>query len=92
MYIVVFYIFMLPLTYSVDMGDDRYWIGAHEPREGQGWLWRTTNATLDSTYSHWKDDQPNNWDNSQDCAETSKSGFWNDKSCDSRKYILCEYP
>uniref|UniRef100_A0A8D0L6D5 C-type lectin domain-containing protein n=1 Tax=Sphenodon punctatus TaxID=8508 RepID=A0A8D0L6D5_SPHPU len=42
-------------------------------------------------YSNWQPGEPNNDKGIEDCVQVFSTGKWNDKSCDERLLILCEF-
>ncbi|XP_067386173.1 pulmonary surfactant-associated protein D [Emydura macquarii macquarii] len=42
-------------------------------------------------YSNWQTGEPNNANGVEDCVEVSSTGKWNDKSCDEKRLIVCEF-
>ncbi|XP_029465325.1 pulmonary surfactant-associated protein D-like isoform X1 [Rhinatrema bivittatum] len=42
------------------------------------------------TYSNWKENEPNNNKEAEDCSEVISSGKWNDISCTDKKLVICE--
>ncbi|XP_053548060.1 pulmonary surfactant-associated protein D isoform X2 [Bombina bombina] len=42
------------------------------------------------SYNNWNTREPNN-DSDEDCVEMFTSGKWNDKNCEERRLIICEF-
>ncbi|GFS20628.1 C-type mannose receptor 2 [Elysia marginata] len=75
--------FILRLIYSP------IWLGLTDKGEEGKFVWEDG---TELSYSNWNDDEPNNWDNSQDCVELTKKGKWNDRSCENSYGVLCKRP
>ncbi|XP_066446161.1 hepatic lectin-like [Eleutherodactylus coqui] len=68
----------------------RYWIGLHDMDEEGTWTW-IDGTNYETSYKHWKTGQPNDWQDSEDCAHLWTSADWNDHDCDaSDAYGICE--
>ncbi|XP_066446129.1 C-type lectin domain family 4 member G-like [Eleutherodactylus coqui] len=65
---------------------DRYWIGLWRDKKNANWKWLDGSVM---SFSNWKPGEPNNWGNSEDCAE-SKLGFWNDDTCTTTLKYACK--
>jgi len=79
------------------------WLGAYDGETEGFWKWGngdlfwTQNADhqSDSTYTNWREGEPNNADGNEHCASfvvssTSSSG-WNDVNCDSANQLIVEF-
>ena len=70
---------------------DVYWLGLKRTSSGdnaKGWAW--SDGTL-LNFSKWAHDEPNNWQNNENCAEIfSNSGYWNDVNCMHPRLSMCE--
>ncbi|HEX5061024.1 MAG TPA: C-type lectin domain-containing protein [Kofleriaceae bacterium] len=68
------------------------WIGAHQTPDAsepaQGWTW----AAGTSFYTHWGSYQPDDFYGTEDCAELSGGGMWNDAACSYDRRFVCEVP
>ncbi|XP_053307078.1 collectin-46-like [Spea bombifrons] len=42
-------------------------------------------------YSNWGDGEPNNYLEIEDCVEMYENGAWNDRKCDERRPVVCEF-
>ena len=70
-------------------GDD-VWIGYHDISSEGSFSW-TDGAS--SGYTKWSSGEPNNSGNNEDCVESwSSDGNWNDLTCSSSRYFVCNYP
>ncbi|XP_069611911.1 pulmonary surfactant-associated protein D-like [Ranitomeya imitator] len=43
------------------------------------------------SYSNWSDKEPNNDQGVEDCVEMYDNGKWNDKNCNEKRLIICEF-
>ncbi|KAM5242558.1 mannose-binding protein C isoform 1-T2 [Hipposideros larvatus] len=44
------------------------------------------------TYQNWNSNEPNNADSGEDCVIILRGGKWNDVSCSSSSFAVCEFP
>ena len=76
------------------IGDSRYyvWIGLQDKTHNQNWHHWNSGAPV--LYSNWRYDQPQNENGDQYCSELRNGadwhGMWNDYSCRSLNYFVCE--
>ena len=74
---------IFPLFY----GD--YWIGLNDKASEGTHMW--LNGARESSASDlWADDQPSNWDGSQDCVEIDGNDVANDEGCAESQIAVCE--
>ena len=71
------------------------WIGLSDTQREGTFAWEVDNSTVN--FTKWEPGQPNNYGNYQYCVSlavgTSDSfGLWNDESCDTPFYYICEKP
>ncbi|KAJ8036026.1 Galactose-specific lectin nattectin [Holothuria leucospilota] len=80
------------ITYVVLKGDKvRTWIGANDKKEEGTFDWYAHNREL-FFYSNWKDGEPNNAYDDEDCVEINRGGLgkWNDCKCKRTLRFVCE--
>ncbi|XP_067416756.1 hepatic lectin-like isoform X2 [Emydura macquarii macquarii] len=71
--------------------NERFWIGlSDENKEGE-WKW-IDGTNYATTYTFWKEGEPNNSDQNEDCAHLWTYGEWNDVHCTYECYYVCEKP
>ncbi|XP_023695113.2 collectin-11 isoform X2 [Paramormyrops kingsleyae] len=76
-------------TYIGQAGLSRVFIGINDlHREGQ---FTYVDRSPMSTFSKWRDGEPNNAYEDEDCAEMVASGGWNDVACHLTMYFICEF-
>ncbi|KAI5104059.1 macrophage mannose receptor 1 precursor [Silurus meridionalis] len=68
------------------------WIGYSIQDPSVGYVWSDGSST---TFENWQDDEPNNYNNMENCAEItfwwwSKRSEWNDVHCEDRKDWFCQ--
>ncbi|XP_066445591.1 hepatic lectin-like [Eleutherodactylus coqui] len=67
-----------------------YWIGLHDMDEEGTWTW-VDGSNYETSYKRWSDDQPDDWQDGEDCVHLRAFGEWNDISCDYEgAYGICE--
>ena len=66
----------------------RWWIGFNDLTVEDYWDWDGPFAS----YSNWAANEPNDWSAGEDCALLNQwdGGTWNDSSCDTNAYYVCE--
>jgi len=82
------------------------WLGAYDAMPGNEegvWAWqfgdndfevfwrKNADASAASTYSHWREGEPNNAGFEENCASINPDKEWNDVSCDESEQIVVEY-
>ena len=72
------------------------WIGGNDIETEGTWFWTTSGREIDEFHwSYGHHGQPNNLNGNQDCiaisGDRNHGGLWNDLSCDSSYYFICEF-
>ena len=72
--------------------DHDFWIGAGDFLEEGTWIWTKSQAMIDPTATFWGPGQPSNAHQHQACLRISQNlqYKWEDGSCDSPEYFICE--
>uniref|UniRef100_A0A8C0JBE1 C-type lectin domain-containing protein n=1 Tax=Chelonoidis abingdonii TaxID=106734 RepID=A0A8C0JBE1_CHEAB len=71
--------------------NQRFWIGLSDKNSEGEWKWIDgSNSTTGFTY--WKEGEPNNSGQNEDCAHVWTYGEWNDVDCTYKCYYICEKP
>ncbi|KAK7072762.1 hypothetical protein SK128_009930 [Halocaridina rubra] len=70
-------------------GPQHFWLGASDLEEEGKFKWLTGRRVL----SGWRDGQPDNADDDEDCLELwpSKYPSFSDKNCDQARAFICQY-
>ncbi|CAH2273538.1 Hypothetical predicted protein [Pelobates cultripes] len=76
---------VMTALYSLLNDKQRYWIGLQKDNGTNVWKWQDGTKL---TFTHWDDNEPNNFNGIEYCGEIRYLG-WNDASCDSEKNIIC---
>ncbi|KAK4805932.1 hypothetical protein QYF61_021496 [Mycteria americana] len=71
--------------------NERFWIGLTDQNSEGEWEW-IDGTDYKSTFTFWKEGEPNNSENREDCAHVWFSGEWNDVYCTYECYYICEKP
>lgn len=70
------------------MKGERFWTsGADLALEGQ-FSWYSTGKLFE--YTNFRTAQPDNYENKEQCIEFSNDAKWNDNSCSTPLYFICE--
>uniref|UniRef100_A0A1B0CL44 Putative c-type lectin n=1 Tax=Lutzomyia longipalpis TaxID=7200 RepID=A0A1B0CL44_LUTLO len=64
------------------------WIGGYKYNDGTTWRWISNGEEI--RYSNWVSDQPDNWNNQENCLNTRYDGQWNDLTCTQTHYFICQ--
>jgi hypothetical protein len=68
-------------------GPHTWWLGHNDIQSEGSWRW----SHGSSSYANWAPGMPDDWSSNEDCAHDNWSGGrWNDASCGSGQYIICE--
>ncbi|XP_066446157.1 lactose-binding lectin l-2-like [Eleutherodactylus coqui] len=66
------------------------WIGLHDMDEEGTWTW-VDGSNYETSYKRWGNEQPDDWEDAEDCVHLRAFGEWNDISCDYEgAYGICE--
>ncbi|XP_067840319.1 collectin-11 isoform X3 [Heptranchias perlo] len=76
-------------SYISEAGLSRVFIGVNDLEE-EGQFVFTDGAPL-LTFNKWRNGEPNNAYDEEDCAEMVSSGGWNDVACHITMYFVCEF-
>ena len=69
--------------------NNRYWIGGHQRFDDQGWCWGAPHTPI--TLFDWIPGEPNNFmGRGERCMEVKGNMGWNDESCSTDLYYICE--
>ncbi|XP_077185432.1 hepatic lectin-like [Paroedura picta] len=72
--------------------NERFWIGLHGLQSGNDWQW-LDGSNYGTGFKYWKQGEPNNYlRRNEDCAQVWLNGEWNDFTCSSNCYYICERP
>ena len=75
--------------YITEAGLSRVYIGINDmDREGH---FTYVDRSPMSTFSKWREGEPNNAYEDEDCAELVAAGEWTDVSCNPTMYFVCEF-
>ncbi|XP_071843537.1 uncharacterized protein [Apostichopus japonicus] len=72
---------------QANIGDAFVWIGIHDSEQEGEWKYEDGSPL---TYDNWRDGEPNNYNNEEDCVEMGY-GLYNDRDCMAILYFCCEY-
>ncbi|XP_060109516.1 hepatic lectin-like [Heteronotia binoei] len=70
--------------------NERFWIGLHELQTEGEWKW-LDGSDYRTGFKNWKQGEPNNYlRQDEDCAQVWINGEWNDFTCSSSCFYVCE--
>ncbi|XP_050186562.1 hepatic lectin-like [Myiozetetes cayanensis] len=69
--------------------NERFWIGLSD-RNSEG-IWEWIDGTdYGSSFTFWKEGEPNDSGGNEDCAHLWLGGRWNDVHCNYECFFICE--
>ncbi|CAM5118425.1 unnamed protein product [Natator depressus] len=71
--------------------NQRFWIGLSDRNAEGEWKW-IDGSDSTTGFTYWKEGEPNNSDQNEDCAHVWTYGEWNDVHCTYECYYICEKP
>ncbi|XP_062979123.1 hepatic lectin-like isoform X1 [Elgaria multicarinata webbii] len=70
--------------------NERFWIGLHDQQTEGEWKW-LDGSNYRTGFRNWKAGEPNNYQGQdEDCGQLWLNGEWNDFSCTTDSYYVCE--
>uniref|UniRef100_UPI00398F2ECA collectin-11 n=1 Tax=Pristiophorus japonicus TaxID=55135 RepID=UPI00398F2ECA len=76
-------------SYISEAGLSRVFIGVNDLEEEGQFVFTDGSPLL--TFNKWRNGEPNNAYDEEDCAEMVSSGGWNDVACHITMYFVCEF-
>ncbi|XP_068034969.1 hepatic lectin-like [Anomalospiza imberbis] len=71
--------------------NERFWIGLTDRNSEGNWEW-VDGTDSKSSFTFWREGEPNDSGNNEDCAHLWISGKWNDVHCTFECFFVCERP
>ncbi|XP_064258078.1 hepatic lectin-like [Passer domesticus] len=71
--------------------NERFWIGLTDRNSEGNWEW-VDGTDYKSSFTFWREGEPNDSGSNEDCAHLWISGKWNDVHCTFECFFVCERP
>ncbi|XP_032939633.1 hepatic lectin-like isoform X2 [Catharus ustulatus] len=71
--------------------NERFWIGLTDQNSEGTWEW-IDGSDYASTFTFWKEGEPNDSGRNEDCAHLWLGGKWNDVHCTFECFFICQRP
>ncbi|XP_077048329.1 hepatic lectin-like, partial [Agelaius phoeniceus] len=71
--------------------NERFWIGLTDRNSEGNWEW-VDGTDYKSSFTFWREGEPNDSGKNEDCAHLWISGKWNDVHCTFECFFVCERP
>ncbi|KAM3656320.1 hepatic lectin-like isoform X3 [Ammospiza caudacuta] len=71
--------------------NERFWIGLTDRNSEGNWEW-VDGTDYKSSFTFWREGEPNDSGNNEDCAHLWISGKWNDVHCTFECFFVCKRP
>jgi len=67
-----------------------FWLGGRDHSTEGNFVWEHSQTPMNDGFSSWREGEPNNYGQGEDCVEYT-DGLWNDVDCDESRHYICKY-
>ncbi|XP_062868150.1 macrophage mannose receptor 1 [Trichomycterus rosablanca] len=74
---------------TTQISNNIYWIGLNDIASEGNWEWSDGNVFY-PYLAYWREGQPDNYNDNEDCGQVDINGRWNDEHCTAKRQYICK--